>query len=115
MDTICIDKANLSELDKSIRSMYEWYANCRAVVLEPGTTLKEWKTRGWCLQEGAAANALYAISNGSLISIQKLVQNSKKSYASLISAYIIDLAMLLKYWQEWTEEKQRRKKTWLTP
>lgn len=64
MDTICIDKSNSSELDEAIRSMYKWYANCRAVVLDGGTLLNVWKGRGWCLQEGAATGALYAIHGG---------------------------------------------------
>jgi hypothetical protein len=32
IDTICIDKSNLLELDEAIRSMHNWYSNCRAVV-----------------------------------------------------------------------------------
>jgi hypothetical protein len=46
MDTICIDKSSLSELDEAIRSMYKWYANCRAVVLDSGTSLQTWIERG---------------------------------------------------------------------
>lgn len=72
MDTLCIDKTNLSELDEAIRSMYRWYANCRAVVLDSGTTLAKWQSRGWCLQEGAAAGALYGLSDGKIVSIQHL-------------------------------------------
>jgi hypothetical protein len=72
MDTLCIDKTNLSELDEAIRSMYRWYANCRAVVLDSGTTLEKWQSRGWCLQEGAAAGALYGLSDGKIVSIQHL-------------------------------------------
>jgi hypothetical protein len=48
MDTICIDKSNMAELDEAIRSMYKWYSNCQAVVLDSGTTLYDWKSRGWC-------------------------------------------------------------------
>jgi hypothetical protein len=72
MDTICIDKPNLSELDEAIRSMYKWYANCRAVVLDPTTPLKDWRERGWCLQEDATAGVLCRISNITLVSIQHL-------------------------------------------
>lgn len=72
MDTIGIGKSNLSELDEAIRSMYKWYANCGAVVLDPTTPLKDWRERGWCLQEGAAAGVLCGISNGRLVSIQHL-------------------------------------------
>jgi hypothetical protein len=79
MDAICIDKSNLSELDEAIRSMYKWYYNCRAVVLDSGTTLDKWRNRGWCLQEGAAAGALYGISGRKLVSIQQLAseQNTR--------------------------------------
>jgi hypothetical protein len=73
MDTVCIDKSNLSELDRAIRSMYKWYASCAAVVLDSGTPLDAWCKRGWCLQEGAAAGVLCGISkNGSLVTIQEL-------------------------------------------
>ncbi|GAB5588204.1 hypothetical protein Unana1_03104 [Umbelopsis nana] len=74
LDTICIDKSNLSELDENIRSMYRWYSNCKAVVLDSGTTLGRWKCRGWCLQEGAAAGTLYGMSEGKLVSIQTLAK-----------------------------------------
>jgi hypothetical protein len=73
IDTICIDKSNLSELDEAIRSMYKWYASCAAVVLDSGTPLSTWCDRGWCLQEGAAAGVLCGISKeGSLVTIQQL-------------------------------------------
>jgi hypothetical protein len=77
MDTICIDKSSLSELDEAIRSMHKWYANSRAVVLDSRTSLRTWIERGWCLQEGAAAGALYGIYEKKLVSIQVLakVQN----------------------------------------
>ncbi|CAO3685599.1 unnamed protein product [Umbelopsis ramanniana] len=75
MDTICIDKSNLSELDEAIRSMYKWYASSAAVVLDSGTPLKEWCKRGWCLQEGAAAGLLCGISEkGALATIQELAK-----------------------------------------
>jgi hypothetical protein len=73
MDTICIDKSNLSELDRAIRSMYKWYASCAAVVLDSGTPLKVWCDRGWCLQEGAAAGVLRGITTqGKIATIQEL-------------------------------------------
>lgn len=37
LDTICIDKSNLTELDEAIRSMHKWYKNAAAVVVESGT------------------------------------------------------------------------------
>lgn len=72
MDTICSDKSNSTELDEAIRSMYKWYGNCRAVVLAPGTDLKEWRRRGWCLQEGAAASILCGIHSGKLVTVRTL-------------------------------------------
>lgn len=73
MDTICIDKSNLSELDRAIRSMYKWYASCAAVVLDSGTPLNVWCERGWCLQEGAAAGVLRGITKeGNVVTIQEL-------------------------------------------
>ncbi|CAO3686913.1 unnamed protein product [Umbelopsis vinacea] len=88
MDTICIDKSSLSELDEAIRSMYKWYANCRAVVLDSGTSLRTWIERGWCLQEGAAAGALYGIYQKKLISIQVLATVQKINLCNLdLSVY----------------------------
>ncbi|KAG2183084.1 hypothetical protein INT44_006065 [Umbelopsis vinacea] len=84
IDTICIDKSNLSELDRSIRSMYKWYASCAAVVLDSGTSLKEWCDRGWCLQEGAAAGVLCGISKeGNLATIQELANEQQHDLCTL--------------------------------
>ncbi|KAI8574959.1 hypothetical protein K450DRAFT_181501, partial [Umbelopsis ramanniana AG] len=84
MDTICIDKSNLSELDEAIRSMYKWYASCAAVVLDSDTTLDVWRSRGWCLQEGAAAGLLRGISkSGKLVTIQELAIEQNQDLCSL--------------------------------
>ncbi|CAO3674717.1 unnamed protein product [Umbelopsis ramanniana] len=84
IDTICIDKANLSELDEVIRSMYKWYASCFAVVLDSGTPLDTWCSRGWCLQEGAAAGLLCGISeDGNLATIQQLAIEQKQNLCTL--------------------------------
>jgi Heterokaryon incompatibility protein (HET) len=84
IDTICIDKSNLSELDEAIRSMYKWYANCAAVVLDSGTPLKTWCKRGWCLQEGAAAGVLYGITKeGKLATIQQLAIEQHQDLCTL--------------------------------
>ncbi|KAI8577281.1 hypothetical protein K450DRAFT_178084, partial [Umbelopsis ramanniana AG] len=78
IDTICMDRSSLSDLDETDRSMYKWYANCRAVVLDSDTSLNVWKSRGWCLQEGAAAGLLYGIlakdSREELVSLQELAE-----------------------------------------
>jgi hypothetical protein len=58
MDTICIDKTSSAELDEGLRSMYRWYHEADYVYLEYHTDLKRWATRGWTLQEGAAARVL---------------------------------------------------------
>ncbi|KAF8187162.1 hypothetical protein BJ912DRAFT_851864, partial [Pholiota molesta] len=58
MDTVCINKDSSSELDESIRSMYDWYeraAVCINYLAETETIanmhLDPWFTRGWTLQE----------------------------------------------------------------
>ncbi|KAF9478352.1 hypothetical protein BDN70DRAFT_895763 [Pholiota conissans] len=58
MDTICINKESSSELDESIRSMYNWYrrANVCITYLAETDSVAEmhtdpWFTRGWTLQE----------------------------------------------------------------
>jgi hypothetical protein len=87
VDSICLDKSDLSELDTAIHSMYEWYSNCFAVVLESGTPLSIWKDRGWCLQEGAAAGLIYGIleknSKEELVSMQELAQAQKERLCEL--------------------------------
>jgi hypothetical protein len=89
LDTICVDKSNLSELDETIRSMYRWYSNCQAVVLEEKTTLDVWRGRGWCLQEGAAAGSLYGMSGVKIVSFQSL--------AKAQNAYLCQLDLSLYY------------------
>jgi Heterokaryon incompatibility protein (HET) len=92
LDTICIDKANLSELDRTIRSMYKWYSNCQAVVLDSGTPLNDWCKRGWCLQEGAAAGILYGISkDDKLMSIQELAKEQS------VNLCILDLHLYYRH------------------
>jgi Heterokaryon incompatibility protein (HET) len=84
IDIICIDKSNLSELDEVIRSMYKWYSSCAAVVLDSGTTLNVWRSRGWCLQEGAAAGVLRGISKGGKIAtIQELAKEQNQELCTL--------------------------------
>lgn len=84
IDTICIDKSNLSELDEAIRSMYKWYASCAAVLLDSDTTLDIWSSRGWCLQEGAAAGVLRGITKeGGLATIQELASEQGQDLCTL--------------------------------
>ncbi|KAI9289117.1 ankyrin repeat-containing domain protein [Umbelopsis sp. AD052] len=84
IDTICIDKSNLSELDEAIRSMYKWYANCAAVVLDSHTPLEEWRMRGWCLQEGGAAGILCGMTRGGHIAtIQTLAAKQRQDLCTL--------------------------------
>ncbi len=58
IDTVCINKHSSSELDESIRSMYNWYQRAAVCVtyLSETTNISDaqfdsWFTRGWTLQE----------------------------------------------------------------
>ncbi|KJA15501.1 hypothetical protein HYPSUDRAFT_103069, partial [Hypholoma sublateritium FD-334 SS-4] len=58
MDTICIDKHSSSELDESIRSMFNWYMFSTVCIVILTETLSDadmendrWFTQGWTLQE----------------------------------------------------------------
>ena len=60
LDTVCIDKKNLTELSMAINSMYKWYRQAKVcfVYLQdfPSKdvdvfTKSRWFTRGWTLQE----------------------------------------------------------------
>lgn len=56
LDTCCIDKANATELQETINSMFKWYARaalCVAFLDDIPTKPFEgsiWWTRGWTLQ-----------------------------------------------------------------
>jgi hypothetical protein len=62
IDTCCINKSNSSELQESINSMYQWYANadqCYAYLLDiphhkagrsDQFAKSRWWTRGWTLR-----------------------------------------------------------------
>ncbi|KAF9482100.1 hypothetical protein BDN70DRAFT_802287, partial [Pholiota conissans] len=65
MDTVCINKDSSSELDESIRSMYDWYKRAKIciVLLAESRSIADirndgWFTRGWTLQELFAPNAI---------------------------------------------------------
>ncbi|KAF8185191.1 hypothetical protein BJ912DRAFT_490976 [Pholiota molesta] len=65
MDTLCINKESSSELDESIRSMYNWYSRsavCITYLAETGTLsdmhADPWFTRGWTLQELLAPSVI---------------------------------------------------------
>lgn len=58
IDTICIDKANSTELFEAINSMYQWYTDSQVcfgyladVVTQEDIPKSRWFTRGWTLQE----------------------------------------------------------------
>ncbi|KAJ8515664.1 hypothetical protein ONZ45_g6943 [Pleurotus djamor] len=58
MDSVCINKGDVDELDESIRSMHLWYQNANDCVVyfsdvSPygDITKSSWFTRGWTLQE----------------------------------------------------------------
>lgn len=58
IDTLCINKSDMVELDMSIRSMHDWYSAASMVAVPSHQDLNVWLSRGWCLQEGQAAKAL---------------------------------------------------------
>ena len=78
IDTCCIDKANSTELQEAINSMFKWYQNARKCYVylpdvsiddhasgiaakdkwEPAFQKSEWFTRGWTLQELIAPKAV---------------------------------------------------------
>ncbi len=58
IDSVCINKESSSELDESIRSMYNWYQRASVCItyLSETSSLSDahndsWFTRGWTLQE----------------------------------------------------------------
>ncbi|KJA18382.1 hypothetical protein HYPSUDRAFT_145006, partial [Hypholoma sublateritium FD-334 SS-4] len=58
IDTVCINQDSSSELDESIRSMYNWYRGASLCItyLSETTDISDahrdsWFTRGWTLQE----------------------------------------------------------------
>ncbi|KJA23135.1 hypothetical protein HYPSUDRAFT_138148, partial [Hypholoma sublateritium FD-334 SS-4] len=58
IDTVCINKDSSSELDESIRSMYNWYRGASVCITYLSETASisdahrdSWFTRGWTLQE----------------------------------------------------------------
>ena len=61
IDTVCIDKTNMTELDEAINSMFEWYrssVSCFVYLQDIDSELSKydlgsssWFTRGWTLQE----------------------------------------------------------------
>lgn len=82
IDTLCINKADMSELDATIRSMHRWYGHAAVVMIPESTDLKEWWTRAWCLQELVAAKALWlhgrsAVMNN-LPDIDTLLQHEQR-------------------------------------
>jgi len=57
-DTCCIDKSSSTEIDESIRSMFQWYRNSHICIihLAQSETIQDiksdtWMKRGWTLQE----------------------------------------------------------------
>lgn len=58
MDTLCINKSDMAELDMSIRSMHKWYSAASIVAVPTEQVIWEWMSRGWCLQEGKGARAI---------------------------------------------------------
>lgn len=87
IDSICINKESSSELDESIRSMYNWYRGAHICITYLSETLSigqkpcdSWLTRGWTLQELLAPlqNFFYDAN------WEKLGSNNDKSIESFI-------------------------------
>ncbi|KAI1083454.1 heterokaryon incompatibility protein-domain-containing protein [Whalleya microplaca] len=75
VDTICIDKDNPEDTDKSINSMFHWYARAEVCLVylsdvsEPRLgddipLFSRWFTRGWTLPELVAPRKLVFFSGG---------------------------------------------------
>lgn len=77
IDTVCIDKRDLSELSESLNSMYKWYRDAQVcyaqlsdVSFQSGSADRlmqfmqsEWFTRGWTLQELLAPSSVIFITS----------------------------------------------------
>ncbi|KAI4086567.1 MAG: hypothetical protein L6R37_008406 [Teloschistes peruensis] len=84
LDTICIDKKNLTELSMSINSMYRWYQRasiCFAYLEDYPSksvsvfTESRWFTRGWTLQELVAPkDVIFFDKNWNTIGNKKSLQ-----------------------------------------
>ena len=64
-DSGCIDKSSSTELEESIRSMFNWYRNSKICIVHLADTtrlsdlqLDPWFTRGWTLQELLAPKSI---------------------------------------------------------
>ena len=66
-DSGCIDKSSSTELEESIRSMFNWYRNSKICIVHLANTIRlsepdlrrdPWFTRGWTLQELLAPKRL---------------------------------------------------------
>jgi len=99
IDTLCIDKTSSAETDEAIRSMYRWYNSAYFVYLESDTSLESWSTRGWTLQEGAAAKALRVASDRADSFLELLSKerwsDDKIRRLALVASYIPNSPM---YW-----------------
>ncbi|KJA23037.1 hypothetical protein HYPSUDRAFT_599342 [Hypholoma sublateritium FD-334 SS-4] len=90
IDTVCINKDSSSELDESIRSMYNWYRGasvCITFLSEtanfPDAHRDSWFTRGWTLQEllAPACSVFYnenwnQLGSSSDVIIQSVIQTA---------------------------------------
>ncbi|MCJ1477534.1 hypothetical protein MMC13_006206 [Lambiella insularis] len=84
LDTVCIDKKNLTEFSTAINSMWRWYRQASAcfVYLEdlpspgvPTLTESKWFLRGWTLQELVAPrNVIFFDRNWNLIGNKESLQ-----------------------------------------
>jgi hypothetical protein len=128
VDTCCIDKKNLVELDRSLRSMFRWYANAeRCYVYLSGLPQKEelgteweselrshrWFRRGWTLQELIAPSTVeffsrFGQSLGTKQSLEKQINEITRIPVAALSATALArfTALERKQWQTGRETRE---------
>lgn len=91
MDTLCINKSDMAELDMSIRSMHKWYSAASIVAVPTEQDILEWMSRGWCLQEGKAARAI-------LLNASRLPEGGDKMLTKLLEMGCVSTDMPASLW-----------------
>ena len=99
MDTVCIDKKNLTELSEAINSMYRWYkqANSCFVYLEDFPsggvnhfTQSRWFERGWTLQELVAPEkVIFFDSKWNLLGKKETLQEDLSSRTKIDTDFLL--------------------------
>ena len=83
-DSGCIDKSSSTELEESIRSMFNWYRNSKICIVHLADTAylsdlrrDPWFTRGWTLQELLAPNRVKFFTKSWQYLISPSINNDK--------------------------------------